>query len=121
MSHDPDDSSTKKSAGGMTDMARRILLTGLGAIFMTEESLRKGLGELKIPKDAMGGLLNTLLKQKDDLLGIVANELGRFLSKIKVHEELQKALAGLQLHVDAKLNFDKKSGPTPAPKISIKK
>lgn len=121
MTHDSENDSPKKSSGGMTDMARRILLTGLGAIFMTEEGMRKTLGDMKIPKHAMGALLNTLLKQKDDLLEIVAGELGKFLSKIKVHEELQKALAGLQVHVDAKLNFDRKKHSGSPVKISLKK
>jgi len=112
----------EKKGGGMTDVARRILLTGLGAIFMTEESIRKALGDMKMPKDAVGYVLDTVLKQKDELLGLVASELSKFFSKIKVHEEVQKALSGLQLHLDAKLTFDqKKAHPVSPPKISIKK
>jgi hypothetical protein len=120
MKHEEETPTEKKSAGGMTELARRILLTGLGAIFMTEESLRKNLGDLKIPKDALGGLLDSVVRQKDDLLELVAAELSKFLSKIKVHEELQKALSGLQLHVDAKLNFGKKHGSPPSEaKVSV--
>ena len=112
----------KKKSGGMTEVARRILLTGLGAIFMTEEGIRKSLGDMKLPKDAVGYVLDTVLKQKDELLGLVASELSKFFSKVKVHEEVQKALSGLQLHLDAKLTFDqKKVHPVSPPKISVKK
>ncbi|MCE9624502.1 MAG: hypothetical protein K8R69_03465 [Deltaproteobacteria bacterium] len=112
----------EKKSGGMTEVARRILLTGLGAIFMTEEGIRKSLGDMKLPKDAVGYVLDTVLKQKDELLGLVATELSKFFSKVKVHEEVQKALSGLQLHLDAKLTFDqKKVHPVSAPKISVKK
>jgi len=112
----------EKKSGGMTEVARRILLTGLGAIFMTEEGIRKSLGDMKLPKDAVGYVLDTVLKQKDELLGLVASELSKFFSKVKVHEEVQKALSGLQLHLDAKLTFDqKKVHPVSAPKISVKK
>jgi len=115
------ESSDKKSSG-MTDVARRILLTGLGAIFMTEEGIRRNLGDLKLPKDAMAYVLDTILKHKDELLGLVGQELGKFFSKIKVHEELAKALAGLQVHLDAKLTFDRKSPHGGgAMKVSIKK
>ena len=112
----------EKKTGGMTEVARRILLTGLGAIFMTEEGIRKALGDMKLPKDAVGYVMDTVLKQKDELLGMVASELSKFFSKVKVHEEVQKALSGLQLHLDAKLTFDqKKVHPISSPKISVKK
>ncbi|HKY64131.1 MAG TPA: hypothetical protein VJR29_12005 [bacterium] len=106
--------------GGLPEVAKRILLTGLGAIFMTEEGIRKSLGEMKMPKEAMGYVLDTVLKQKDELLTLVGGELSKFLSKIKVHEEVQKALSGLQLHLDAKLTFDKKIHAHQA-KVAVKK
>ncbi len=117
-----DDKFFEKKTGGMTEVARRILLTGLGAIFMTEEGIRKALGDMKLPKDAVGYVLDTVLKQKDELLGMVASELSKFFSKVKVHEEVQKALSGLQLHLDAKLTFDqKKVHPVSTPKITVKR
>ncbi|HCU24107.1 MAG TPA: hypothetical protein DF383_03740 [Deltaproteobacteria bacterium] len=117
-----DKESRDKKSGGMTEVARRILLTGLGAIFMTEEGIRRNLGELKLPKDVMTYVLDTVLRQKDELLGLVAQELSKFFSKVKLHEELSKALSGLQMHLDAKLTFDRKGphggGTT---KLTIKK
>jgi hypothetical protein len=89
---------------------------------MTEEGIRKSLGDLKIPKDAMAYLLETMRKQKDEVLGAVAQELGRFFSKVKVHEELRKALTGMSVHLDAKLTFDQgKKGIEASPKLSLKK
>lgn len=116
-----EEKSRKKSGGGLPDVAKRILLTGLGAIFMTEEGIRKSLGDIKMPKEAMGYVLDTILKQKDEMLSLVGNELSKFLSKIKVHEEVQKALSGLQLHLDAKLTFDNKKVQAHQPKIGVKK
>ncbi len=117
-----DDKFFEKKTGSMTEVARRILLTGLGAIFMTEEGIRKALGDMKLPKDAVGYVLDTVLKQKDELLSLVAAELGKFFSKVKVHEEVQKALSGLQLHLDAKLTFDqKKAHPVSTPKLTVKR
>lgn len=95
----------------MTDLARRILLTGVGAIFMTEESVRKTLGDLKVPTEAMGGFLDTVRKQKDELVGVFATEVGKFLSRINLHEELQKALRGMEVQLDAKVTFDKRGEP----------
>lgn len=91
--------------GILSEMARKVFLTGLGAIFVTEESIRSALTELKLPKDAMGFVLDQAKKQKNDLVAVVANELSNFLSKLKVHEEIQKALTKLQIHIEAKLSF----------------
>lgn len=91
--------------GLLSEMARKVFLTGLGAIFMTEESIRSALGEIKLPKDAMGFVVDQAKKQKDDLIAAVANEFSNFFAKVKVHEEIQKALTKLQIHIDAKLSF----------------
>ncbi len=91
--------------GILSEMARKVFLTGLGAIFVTEESIRSALTEMKLPKDAMGFVLDQAKKQKNDLVAVVANELSNFLSKLKVHEEIQKALTKLQIHIEAKLSF----------------
>jgi len=91
--------------GILSEMARKVLLTGIGAIFMTEESIRSVLGEMKLPKDAMGFVVDQAKKQKNDLIAVVANEFSNFLAKLKVHDEIQKALTKLQIHIEAKLSF----------------
>jgi len=115
-----EDSENKKPSGGMTELARKILLTGVGAVFMTEETIRKTLGDLKLPKDAVGSVVDSLKKQKDEVLQLVAQELSSFFSRVKVHEELQKALKGMQIHLDAKISFDQAKESSTA-KVEIKK
>ncbi len=105
----------EKKGGLLSEMARKLFLTGLGAVFMTEESIRGALGEIKLPKDAMGFVVDQAKKQKEDLISAVANELSHFFAKIKVHEEVQKALTKLQIHIDANLTF------SPQGKASLKK
>jgi hypothetical protein len=113
-------SEEEKKSPTMTDLARKILLTGVGAIFMTEETVRKGLSELKLPTDAVSTLVDTVKKQKNEVLEIVAVELGNFFSKVKVHEELQKALKGMQIHLDAMISFDK-PGEVHKAKVTVKR
>ncbi len=104
---------TKEGKGGLlTDMARKLLLTGIGAIFMTEESIRSTLGDLKLPKDAMGYVVDQAKKQKDDMMAVLASEFSNFFSKINVHEEIVKALSRLQIHIDAKFSFTPKGKAT---------
>lgn len=104
----------------MSELARKILLTSVGAIFMTEESIRKSLGDLKVPKDAMAGLLDSVRQQKNQILEIFASEFKNFLSKVKVHEEIQEALKGVEINLQAKIHFDEKSNK-PSTKVTVKK
>ncbi len=122
MADDNEETKEKKSSSGMSDLARKIFLTSVGAIFMTEDAIRRSLSDLKVPTEAMGGLIDSVRKQKDDLLEMIAGEVGRFLSKIKVSDELQKALKGMQVHVDARISFHeskKESASTLTSKVKV--
>jgi hypothetical protein len=100
------------------DIARKVFLTGLGAVFMTEESIRGVLSEMKLPKEAVGYVFDQAKKQKDDLIFAVAGEVSKFFSKINVHEEIQKALSALQVHIDARLSFSPK-GKSASNKVKV--
>lgn len=111
MSKEKKEEEGEGKASTLSEMARKFFLTGLGAIFMTEESIRNVISEMKLPKEAMGYVFDQAKKQKDDLISAVAGEVAKFFSKIKVHEEIQKALSALQVHVDARLSFSPKGKP----------
>ena len=87
MLEDEAEKSEKKGGGTVTDLAKKILLTGLGAIFMTEEGIRKSLGDLKVPKDAVSGLLDMMKRQKNEVLSAVATDeaVARALAVAKVY------------------------------------
>jgi len=92
----------------VTELMRKVLLTGVGAFFMTEQSVRSKLADLKLPKDAVGYVVDQARRQKDDLIAAVAEEVAKFLSKLKLHEEIQKALSSMQVHIDARVSFGPK-------------
>lgn len=94
-----------------SEMAKKAVLAGIGAIFMTEESIRNAFTEMKLPKEAMSFLLDQVKKQKDDLMSSFGSEVSKFLAKVNVHEEVQKALSRLQMHIDAKITFSPKGSP----------
>ena len=106
----------------MTELARKVLLTGLGAVLMTEAGIRKSLGDVKIPKEGIASVIDAMRKQKDDVLSLFAAELANFFAKIKVHEEVRKALSGLQIHLDAKVTFsNSRDHAEVQPKLSVKR
>src|ERR1700709_1736991 len=54
------------------DLARRGLLTGIGAVFMSEDSLRGQLSDMKLPKEAMHYVVNQADKTKREIVAAIA-------------------------------------------------
>ncbi len=88
------------------DTLKKIIETGLGMAFLTEESVREFVGDIKLPGEAKKYLVSQAKKRKSDLVDVISSEIKNFLGKINVHEELQKALAGLKIDVSATINIE---------------
>ena len=50
------------------DLMRKVLTVSVGAIFLTEESLRGLVSEFKLPKELLGGILESAGKTKNEFL-----------------------------------------------------
>ena len=113
--------------GFVPDIVRRAVLTGVGALFMTEEGIRNLVGEMKLPKDALGFLLAQAEKTRSEVARVVTQEVRRFLESETLRREIWKVLTGVTLEVNAtvqlkpsgepgfkaRLRQKKKAGPEP--------
>ena len=73
----------------------KILSTGLGVLFFTEDGLRKGLKPLGLPKDATKYVAKQLDKRKDDLIKVIREELHQVLSRVpfdRIAKDLLKTM-----------------------------
>ena len=61
-----DDSDSKDEKPPLKEMVRELALTGIAAVFMTEDSVRKYLKELKVPKELVGYFIESASKKKDE-------------------------------------------------------
>lgn len=96
----PFDSSDKGGdKGGFADLAKKLFLTGLGAVSMSD----------RLPKEAVNYILDQAEKKKEDLIDRLAIEASKFLDKLDVSQEIQKALRGLEIDLHATLRFSGKS------------
>src|SRR4051795_7659191 len=95
----PDD--PKKLSGLVPDIVRRAVLTGVGALFMTEEGIRNLVGEMKLPKDALAFLLSQADKTRTEVARVVTQEVRRFLESETLRREIWKLLRGVTLEVTA--------------------
>src|SRR5205823_12292856 len=99
----PDD--PKKLSGLVPDIVRRAVLTGVGALFMTEEGIRNLVGEMKLPKDALAFLLSQADKTRTEVARVVTQEVRRFLESETLRREIWKVLNGITLEVNATIQL----------------
>jgi len=90
------------------DLVRRTFTAGLGAVFSTEEGIRKITKELQLPSMAgnvAGYLADTADNTKDKVLEVVAREVRDFLSHVNLTDEITKMLTTLSFETKTESRF----------------
>ncbi|HWE22369.1 MAG TPA: hypothetical protein VG496_00390 [Myxococcales bacterium] len=108
MGEDPPDEQTK---GFVPEIVRRAVLTGVGALFMTEEGIRNLVGEMKLPKDALAFLIAQADKTRGEVTRIVTQEVRRFLESETLRREIWKLLTCVPLEVNATVQLKPSGEP----------
>ena len=86
------------------DLVRRTFTAGLGAVFSTEEGIRKVTKELQLTNVA-GYLADTADNTKDKVLEIVAREVREFLSHVNLSDEITRLLTTLSFEIKTEIRF----------------
>lgn len=102
-------------ASKVSDWVKKTLLTGVGAVFMTEEGIRNAMTDMKLPKNVIASAVAQADKTKQEISAMIANEVRHFLERIKVEDIIQKAMLGQTLEIKATIKFGK-----PKKKAAIK-
>lgn len=90
------------------DLVRRTFTAGLGAVFSTEEGIRKITRELQIPSMAgnvAGYIADTADTTKDKVLEVVAREVRDFLSHVNLTDEITRLLTTLSFEIKTEIRF----------------
>ncbi len=103
----PGGSFTAKLLG---DLAKRALTTGIGAVFMSEETLRSQLSEMKLPKEAMGYVVSQADKTKRELIDVIARETRAFFARLEVEDMIARALTGTTIEITTRVRILPKEG-----------
>jgi hypothetical protein len=93
----------------ISDILKKVVNTGIGAAFMTEEALKNVIGDLPLPKDIVNGLLQNAKQTKEDFISSVKNELSTYLNKIDLSKEVDRILDNYDLEVTVKFKRKKKN------------
>ncbi len=99
------DGAPADAPGGPFDFVRRMAAAGLGAVFMSEESIRKLAGQLKLPKEALAFLMQQAERTKDDVGRVVSDEVRKFLQSDRLRDEFLKMIAGMTIEVRAEVKL----------------
>lgn len=86
------------------DLVRRTFTAGMGAVFSTEDSLRRLTKDINVPNVA-GYLGEAADNTKDKVLEIIAREVREFLAHVNLSEEIAKLLTTLSFEVKTEIRF----------------
>lgn len=92
-----------------SEVLRKVMSVGLGAAFMTEESVRSALGGLNLPKEVLTGILQGANRSKEEFLNKVGNETIKLLSKIDFVKEASRFVEEHKFRIQAEIEVVKKA------------
>ena len=104
------DSTFRKSLDHfLPELVKRAVFLGAGMLFMTEEGVRKVLGEINLPREAVNYIIKQSEKSKNEFFTIFQRELNRFLSRIDITRLSKEVLDGISVEVNAKVTLRTKA------------
>jgi len=95
----------KKSSGGVSDILRKIVATGLSSPFLSEEQLRSYLSGLNLPKEVVVQVLKSANKSKQDIVQKVGGEFSKLIEKIDIVKEFKTVLREHKISIQADIEF----------------
>jgi hypothetical protein len=104
------------------ELVKKTFAAGLGAVFSTEEGIRK-IARESLP-DAVGYIASSADGAKDKVFDVIARETREFLANLNVSEEIAKILTTLSFEIKTEIRFIPNSerfvGAEPDVKASVR-
>ncbi len=94
----------------VTDTVRKAVLTGLGAVFLTEESARKVARDWKLPKEIVSYVVSQAGGAKDEILRVVSEEVRKFFESEALRREFLRVLTSMSIEVHAEVRLKPAEG-----------
>lgn len=105
------------------ELVRKTFTAGLGAVYSTEEGIRKIAKDINLP-DVAGYIASSADATKDRVMEVVARETREFLEHINLGEEIAKLLTTLSFEIKTEIRFipnsDRFIGSEPDVKASVR-
>lgn len=93
-----------------SDFIKKVLTVGVGAIFLTEESLKGLVGEIKLPKELLGGILESAGKTKREFLDSLSTEvLAKLTDRVDPRALLDELVTRYDVEFKIKMSLSPKA------------
>ena len=106
-----------QGGGGLkaSDLMKKVLTVGVGALFLTEESLRGMISEFKLPKEILSGVLDSANKTRKEFLQNLSHEvMDRIMERVDIGALIDELVSKNDIELTVKMRFaPKKSSQTP--------
>ena len=93
---------------GVGDTLKKLFTAGISAAFMTEESVRSFVTELKLPKETINLVLQGAQKSKDQLMDRVGREIVGIISRIDFVKEASRFVEEHKFRITAEIEVTKR-------------
>src|SRR6478672_7515706 len=93
------------------DLMKKVLTVGVGAVFLTEESLRAMVSEWKLPKEVISAILESSRKTKSEFLQSISQDVfAKVVDKVDPIALLQEFITRneIELHIKVGIKPKKK-------------
>jgi hypothetical protein len=101
-------SEDSKSSTLIGEAVKKLFTAGVTAAFMTEESIRGYLADLKLPKEILNVIIQGASKSKDELTGRVGKEVISMIQKIDFIKEASRFAETHKFKITAEIEIQKK-------------
>jgi len=91
------------------ELMKKVLTVGVGALFLTEESLRALVSDFKLPKELLSAILESANKMKGDFLkNLSADLMSQLVSKVDVSKLIKELIAQNEIEMKVHINLKPK-------------
>ena len=95
----------EEKKGGVSDLLKKIVASGLSSPFLSEDQLKVYLGSLNLPREVVMQVLKGAQKSKQDLVQKVGGEFTKLIQKIDIVKEFKTVLREHKISVKADIEF----------------
>lgn len=97
-----------RSSTLLGETVKKLFTAGVTAAFMTEESVRGYLADLKLPKEILNVILQGASKSKEEITGRVGREVIGMIQKIDFVKEASRFAETHRFKITAEIEITKK-------------
>ena len=111
----------RPSAGAVVaETVRKAVLTGLGAVFLTEENARRFARDWRLPKDIAGYVSGQVGTAKEEIVRVVSDEVRKFFESPALRRELVRMVSSMSVEVRAEISSKPAPrGKAPQPQVKV--